>query len=84
METSIIWQTLGKWQQQHGFVRKHVPDAIMPEDEARTLLLGQEIPEIIRRCLDMDDEWRVMGLRDAESGNVALIVGLPQADGYPP
>ena len=83
-DVSILWQTLGSWQQQHGFVRKHLPDAIMPEDDARALLLGQEIPEIIRRCLGMDDGWRVMGLRDTETGNVSLVVGLPQAPGYPP
>lgn len=83
MQTTIMWQTLGQWTKQHGFVRKHVPQAIMPEDEARTLLLAQEIPEIIRRCLDMDDEWRVMGLKDSETKNVHLVVGLPQAAGYP-
>lgn len=84
MQTTILWQTLGNWKQQHGFVRKHVPQAIMPEEEARDLLLAQEIPEIIRRCLGMDPDWRVMGLRDSETGNVHLMVGLPQAPGYPP
>lgn len=83
MQTTIMWQTLGQWTKQHGFIRKHVPQAIMPEDEARTLLLAQEIPEIIRRCLDMDDDWRVMGLKDSETENVHLVVGLPQAAGYP-
>ena len=83
METTILWQTLGQWTQQHGFVRKHLPSAIIPEDEAKALLLVQEIPEIIRRCLGMDTEWRAMGLRDIKTGNVHLVVGLPQAEGYP-
>jgi len=83
MDVSILWQTLGNWRQQHGFIRKHVPSAIIPEEEARVILLAQEIPPVIRTCLDMDAEWRVMGLRDIETGNVHLVVGLPQAEGYP-
>lgn len=79
-EHTVLWQTLGDWTKQHGFVRKHVPQAIMPEDEARALLLAQEIPGMIRSCLDMDSEWRVMGLRDEPSGRVHLVVGLPQEE----
>jgi hypothetical protein len=83
MTVQILWQTLGNWRQQNGFLRKHVGDSIIPDDEARSVLMLQEIHPTLRGCLAVDQDWQVTGLRGVD-GNMLLVVGLPQAPGYTP
>lgn len=78
MEVHILWQTLENWQQQNGFLRKHTATSIMPDSEARDILLSQDIHPALRGCLDVDANWQVTGLRGIDD-NVLLVVGLPQA-----
>lgn len=78
MEIKILWQTLENWQKQNGFIRKHITQGIIPDAEAREILLSQNIHPLLRECLDMDTSWQTTAIRGLD-GEVMIVVGLPQS-----